>query len=293
MPTSLTSPSASECTSTTNEALNLKQVARLLDVHYMTVYRYVRQGHLRAHKDGPVWLVQREDVDAFTSSRTESDGTSVDWAGRLAERLIIGDEVGAWTVMSDALNAGCDYNAAHLEVMVGALSGVSSRVATGELTSVQERMAVAAASRLVARLGGRFLHRGRKRATVVLAAPPGEHHGLPLALVANLIRHAGYRVVELGTDTPTHDVLQAVCLVDDVVAVGISVTTIDSLEQARHIITALREDHPELVVLIGGQGVRNAEVAEIAGACHWSEGPDLIDQLNVLTATRRVADRRR
>jgi predicted site-specific integrase-resolvase len=33
-----------------DELLNLKQVARSLDVHYMTAYRYVRQGKLPARQ---------------------------------------------------------------------------------------------------------------------------------------------------------------------------------------------------------------------------------------------------
>lgn len=279
-----------------DEPLNLKQVARLLDVHYMTVYRYVRHGRLPAHRQGPIWLVERADAEAFrdgAASGTAPATGAVDWTGRLAVHLVDGDEVGGWTVLRDALASGRDLTQVHLDVLAGALARIGLDVAGGSAVPAQERVAVATAWRLVARLGGQFPHRGRKRGALVLASPPGEHHGLPLALVANLLRHAGYRVVELGTDTPAADVLDAVAATDHLVALGIGVTTVDRLDAARALIAAVRAAHPSLPVLLGGQAVRNAEVAVLAGACSWSAGPDLIATVHELAAARAAvpADR--
>ena len=88
--------------------LNLKQVARRLGVHYMTAYRYVRQGVLPARRDGNVWMVEAGDVEAFGSASVENqpgrDGA--DWVERFGRHLLRGDEVGAWTVVAQALAAG-------------------------------------------------------------------------------------------------------------------------------------------------------------------------------------------
>lgn len=272
------------------EALNLKQVARLLDVHYMTVYRYVRHGRLPARREGPIWLVERADAEALRDGAApRAAAPAVDWAGRLALRLADGDEVGSWTVVRDALASGHDVGSVHLDVVAGALAGIGLDVVAGTATAARERVAVATAWRVVARLGGQFPHRGRARGALVLASPPGEHHGLPLALVANLIRHAGYRVVELGTDTPAVDVLAAVATTEQLVAVGIGVTTVDRLDAARELIAAVHAVHPALPVLLGGQAVRNPEVAELAGACSWSAGPDLIATVHRLAAAPATA----
>lgn len=275
------------------EVLNLKQVARVLDVHYMTVYRYVRHGRLPARRDGAIWLVDRRDLDAFRHGEEAGSTThAVDWVARLVPALTAGDEVGAWTSIRDALGGGRDFASVHLEVIGGALGQISAQVADGTLTPMHERVAVGVATRLVIRLGGRFPHRGRRHGTVVLAAPPGEHHGLPLALVANLIRHAGFTVVELGTDTPGEDLLAAIDAADQLVAVGIGVTTADRLAAAIGLIDAVRAVHPSLPVLLGGQAVRNAQIAELAGATSWSAGPDLVSTLTALAAERRAAARR-
>lgn len=272
------------------EQLNLKQVARLLDVHYMTAYRYVRHGRLPAVREGTSWFVTRADAEALRDhGATAGTSTAVDWAARLRDPLVAGDEVGGWTVLRDALGAGRDFPSVHLDVLAGALAQVGLEVADGTATAADERVAVSTATRLVARLGGQFPHRGRKKGTVLLAAPPGEYHALPLALIANLVRHAGFHAVELGIDTPAADVLSAIGRTDDLVAVGIGVTTAERLDAATDLIAVVRTAHPSLPVLLGGQAVRNPEVAELAGAWAWSLGPDLVDTLVRLAAERATS----
>lgn len=274
---------------TASEPLNLKQVARLLDVHYMTVYRYVRHGRLPARREGAIWLVERRDAEAIRAGQTPAaPSVAVDWAQRLSVRLLAGDEVGAWTVTCDALASGHDFASVHLEVVAGALGRVGQDVVDGRCTAAQERVVVSTAWRIVARLGGQFPHRGRKRGTMVLAAPPGEHHGLPLALVANLLRFAGLRVVELGTDATAADVVDAARRAENLVAIGLGVTTVARLDAAQELIAAVRAVLPSVTVLLGGQAVRNAEVAELAGATAWSAGPDLIGIVERLLAERPV-----
>ena len=266
------------------DQLNLKQVARLLDVHYMTVYRYVRHGRLAAHRDGTGWVVERADAEALLAGPGAVTDAAVDWAERLAGRLRVGDEVGAWTVVRDAQAAGHDIERVHLEVVAGAIGRLEG--------PLDERIGLTTAGRIVARLGAKCTRRGRKRGTVLLATPPGEHHGLSLALVANLVRHAGFDAVEVGTDTPADHLLHAVerIGVDELIAVGLSVTVAERFDATVTVIRAVRAAHPDLAVLVGGQAVRNRTVAELAGATAWSAGPDLVATLDAL-ALRRAKGR--
>lgn len=265
--------------------LNLKQVAQRLDVHYMTAYRYVRHGRLPARREAGMWFVDAADVEEFLAAPARP-AVDVDWADRLVRPLAAGDEVAAWTVVRDAMSAGHDYGRVHLEVVAGALATIGVAVEAGRRSPVEERIATSVAARLIARLGALGGHRGRKLGTVVVATPPGEHHGLALALVANLVRAAGFRVIELGTDAPAAAVVDAVASVDDAVAVGLSVTTADRLAEAGTVMAAVRAAHPGLPVLIGGQAVRNEDIAALVGATSWSVGPDLVATLTHL-ATRR------
>lgn len=283
------------------EPLNLKQVARELGVHYMTAYRYVRHGRLPAHRDGAVWLVAPRDLERFRAGSAAGPApvgergavtrARVNWARRLHAPLLAGDETRAWALLNDALAWGHDLSSVHLDVLVPALAAVGDDRDAGRIGAAQERIAVATATRLVARLGGRAPRPGRRKGTVLLALPPGEHHGLPLAVVANLVRHAGYRVVELGTDTPPDEVVDALDAAPDLVAVGLGATTVDRLDDARRVIEAVRAARPGLPVLLGGRAVRNPEVAELLGATAWSGGADVAEVLAAATAAARRSRR--
>jgi len=45
--------------------ITLHEAAEMLDVHYMTAYRYVRLGLLPAHKAAGTWRVLLHDLRAF------------------------------------------------------------------------------------------------------------------------------------------------------------------------------------------------------------------------------------
>ena len=79
--------------------------------------------------------------------------------------------------------------------------------------------------RLVGRLGPRFARRGRKRGTIVLAAPAGETHSLPLALFADLLRARGFDVLDLGGDVPIDSLASTVAGTDNLLAVCLGCTT--------------------------------------------------------------------
>jgi excisionase family DNA binding protein len=91
--------------------MNLKQAAAALGVHYMTAYRYVRTGRLRARRVGTEWALSPEDVRAFSTeaelsgSHLEEAPRGVDWRGRLRRALVAGDEAAAWRVLERALAA--------------------------------------------------------------------------------------------------------------------------------------------------------------------------------------------
>jgi excisionase family DNA binding protein len=276
--------------------LNLKEVARRLGVHYMTVYRYVRVGRLPAEREGTGWRVREEDLAHFVTAEagasTDHQG-AVDWTGRLADRLLAGDEPGAWSVVEAALVAGFSPQDCYLDLVAGALARISDAPisgdgAAGNLDVADSYVATATAGRIVARLGGRFRRPGRTRGTVVLGSPRGEQHSLPIAIVADLVRLAGFAVLELGPDVPAEAFVAAAARLDRLVAVGIGVTRIDALTEAADVVAAVRRVLPDVPVLVGGQAVRNPEMAALTGATGWAEdGAGLVAALEDLVKARR------
>jgi excisionase family DNA binding protein len=259
--------------------LNLKQAAARLGVHYMTAYRYVRQGHLAAHRDGTAWRVTEDTLAAFTTrgrrGNAPADGSPrgaarVDWRARLETCFLAGDEPAAWDTIERALASGHDPAFCYLEMVADALADIGSRWAAGELDAADEPLATAVATRVVARLGARFRRPGRSRGSVVFGAPTGELHSLPIAIVADLVRIHGFDVLELGADIQPAAFVAATARAPRLVAVGIGVASIERWDAVRATINALRQHDHEVPILIGGQAVLNAEIADLAGATAWA-----------------------
>ncbi len=253
--------------------LTLQEAADELGVHYMTAYRYVRLGVLPAEKAGGVWRVRHDDL----ARCREDTGTSpvrsrrpAPWAERLESRLVAGDARGAWGVIEAALSAGAELDEVYLDVLTPAMVGIGAKWEAGEIDVAIEHRATGIAMRLIGRLGPRFVRRGRSRGTVVLGAPAGERHSLPVAVLGDLLRLEGWEVSDLGADTPAASFALAAGTTPDVVAVGLSVTHPEHLPACAEAVAAVRSASPELLVLVGGQAIHGDDDAAAVGAHAWA-----------------------
>jgi MerR family transcriptional regulator, light-induced transcriptional regulator len=255
--------------------VTLQEAAEFLGVHYMTAYRYVRLGTLQAHKSGNVWRVRREDLDTFRAA-VPAAGVArppAPWAERLESRLVAGDGGGAWGVVEAALASGGDPRSIYLDVITPAMVSIGERWEKGELDIAVEHRASGVAYRLVGRLGPRFTRRGRTLGTVLVGAPAGEHHALPVSMAADLIRLEGYEVSDLGADTPPASFATAAAGLDRLVAVGISVTSPMNLGSARDTIVLLRDQLNNVPIMIGGSAVQSDDMRLDLGADLWVRDP--------------------
>jgi excisionase family DNA binding protein len=256
--------------------LTLPEVADQLGVHYMTAYRYVRTGRLPAKRVAGTWQVDAADLDKM---RKPGRGTGepratgvVPARAHLEMRLIASDEPGAWDIIEAALGSGMEPDAVLLEIIAPTLRSIGELWEQGKLGVADEHRASSVASRLISRLGARFGRRGHKRGTVILTAPPGEMHSVPIAIAANLLRWQGFGVVELGADTPAEALAQAAVAEPDLVAVAIGCTTKNSPQSARRAVAVLRQSMPDVPVLIGGAAVTTAAQARRLGADMYTGG---------------------
>jgi excisionase family DNA binding protein len=255
--------------------VTLQEAAEFLGVHYMTAYRYVRLGTLQAHKSGNVWRVRREDLDTFRAA-VPAAGVArppAPWAERLESRLLAGDGGGAWGVVEAALASGGDPRSIYLDVITPAMVSIGERWEKGELEIAIEHRASGVANRLVGRLGPRFTRRGRTLGTVLVGAPAGEHHALPVSMAADLIRLEGYEVSDLGADTPPASFATAAAGLDRLVAVGISVTSPMNLGSARDTIVVLRDQLNNVPIMVGGNAVQSDDMRLDLGADLWVRDP--------------------
>jgi excisionase family DNA binding protein len=255
-------------------AISLREAADRLGVHYMTVYRYVRTGRLAAVREGTEWRVQTEDVDHLRNgterARRRPRGSRGAARARLEARLIAGDEVGAWLVVESALASGASPSEIYLVLLVPTLAAIGDRWEAGDLTVADEHRATVVAQRLVGRLGPRMARRGRKRGTIVLGAVAGEEHALPGAILADLIRGAGFDVVDLGPNTPTDSFVDAARGASRLVAVVVGAITSGRDADVQRAVAGLHGSGVAAAVLVGGPGIADEEHARRLGADGWT-----------------------
>jgi excisionase family DNA binding protein len=271
----------------------LQQVAERLGVHYMTAYRYVRTGQLIATRRDGRWTVTAGDLATFERHQSTppsrgrhaaGDGavdgaTGLRYRTRLLERLLAGDEAGAWRVVESALVTRMRPDRVHLDLLAPCLREIGDRWAAGSLSVGDEHVATAVAVRVAARLAPLCARRGRTRGTVIIGGSAGELHGLPITLVTNVLRSRGWEVLELGPNTPVADLIEAVGRTDRLRAVGVSVGSDAATESAARALAAVHDRFPQVLLLAGGPGVPDATVARRLGADAWA--PDA-DQLHAL-----------
>jgi excisionase family DNA binding protein len=273
--------------------ISLHEVADVLNVHYMTVYRYVRQGLLPARKVGRSWFVSSADLEEFQSAKCTAESTSpprpearntAPWAQRLESRLTEGDERGALELMESVLRAGHDLLFLYTQVLSPAMASIGARWAQGELGIYVEHRATNMALRLMSQIGSRFARRGVSKGAVMFGAPKGEEHSLAVSVVADLVRSDGWDVHDLGGNMPAHAFAEAARQCNDIVAVCVGITMEHSIASAREAISEIRKVlDPAVPIYVGGAAVRDAATVALLCADHWAQHPQqLIDSLNAL-----------
>jgi len=269
--------------------LTLHEAADELGVHYMTAYRYVRTGMLEATKSGGNWRVSQVALDRFRAGESMGPvgpGRRAPWSDRLEARLLAGDAGGAWGVVEAAMAAGTDLDEVYLDVLSPALVSIGERWHSGEIDVAIEHRASGLAARIVGRLGHRFVRRGRSRGAVIIGAPAGELHSLPVAILGDLLRMRGWDVSDLGANVPHRSFVAALGAMPDAVAIGLSVTSEDGVDSLPTACATIRAAAPALLLVAGGRSIRDDEHARSFGADAFAAGGPTFDEV----LTTRLAE---
>jgi excisionase family DNA binding protein len=257
--------------------VSLNEVSEILGVHYMTAYRYVREGRLPAIKEGRGWVVKSSDITAFRKGSgqavvsTTSNRKVAPWCDRMLTLLISGDERGVLTLMESVLRSGNDLYFLYLDVLVPAMSAIGTKWKDGEIDVFVEHRASGIATRSAARIGLRFSKRGVRKGTVLLGSPEGEWHALGCQLLSDLIHFEGWKVDDLGANVPVESFVAAAMEVPDVVAVCIASTMKETLPAMSETITKIKKaSNNSIPCFVGGAAVLDSEHAENLGADYWA-----------------------
>jgi excisionase family DNA binding protein len=268
--------------------LSLTEAAERLGVHYMTVYRYIRLGRLPAQQHNGRWTIDSDELARLTRSSPRPTGrrSQPAWPQRrrqLVDRLSAGDAIGSWEVVKQAMLGGASSDDIYVDLIGPAMHQIGDQWAAGSTTIEQEHRATAVAVRLLGRIGPSLARPGRPRkGTVVIGAAAGDHHLLPVVMMADVLRGAGFEVVDLGADVPTPSFLQAATTGRQPLTMGVSLSYEARSNAAARTIAALKRNYPDALLLAGGPALPTREAALDLGAHEWA--PDAIAAAQLLGA---------
>ncbi|MFI5955739.1 B12-binding domain-containing protein [Cryptosporangium sp. NPDC051539] len=174
-------------------------------------------------------------------------------------------------LVSDLLNDGVDPVDLMLELVTPSQQVVGERWQSGEYSVAQEHAATAVSEAAVATVGAWITEPATPLGYAVVACAEREWHALAARIVAESLRHLGWRTTYLGASTPAHQLAGYLHRLDpDVVAVSCSMPA--ALPAARRIVEAAAE--AGIPTLAGGRAFgADASRALALGASGWAASP--------------------
>jgi excisionase family DNA binding protein len=253
------------------DKVDLETAARLLGVHYQTVYRWVRTGVLPAVKEASGYRVERSAIEAVAAHRQAPKPLTYTGRGRDWERLR--DQLHAALVAGDDTAARRVFEMVHLarvpiveqcgQLLAPSLRRIGDEWAAGELSAARVRVAAGICERSLDWAVGRLDGRPSTEGVALVITPKGDDHRLPSLMAGAVLRDGGWAVREIHGLVPA-EVVDLAHRVRPALAV-VSVTMPEVFDAADEVRAELHESIA-VPVLVGGPGKSLEELQASAGA---------------------------
>jgi methanogenic corrinoid protein MtbC1 len=205
-----------------------------------------------------------------------------------AKALQRGDAEMAEGAIATAIEDGITPSTLHAEVIDPALRRINVLCETGEIDGDREHRAMTITRRVLATLYRYMLGSTEPtRERVLLAGVHGDDHTLGLQMVHDEIAAAGYQTI-FDTDLSGEQLLVMVeSQSPDIVVLGATVPSAsDSLEVA---LRELRENHPDLPIMLGGAAVGGSLPRNRRGMRVLERIDESVEAVEQLLATANAA----
>ena len=169
--------------------------------------------------------------------------------------LLAGDRRECEALTEQCLGARVPILALYQQLFQRALYQMGEEWQYNRISVGNERLATAIVEGLLNRLYPRVIAPHRRGRRIIVGSVEGELHQVGAKMVCDVFEMHGWEALYLGADTPTAELLRTVLdLHPD--AVGLSLSVYAHLGTLLDALARLRCAHPDLPVLIGGQGLR-------------------------------------
>jgi MerR family transcriptional regulator, light-induced transcriptional regulator len=158
----------------------------------------------------------------------------------------------------DALESGLRPQEAYIEILLPAQREIGDMWHEGDVGVAEERLVSETTREVMSLIVDRFAERANPNLTLLAASVAGNAHDIGLRAVADLFRLAGWRVIYLGANMPTLEVIQATRSFEpELVVLSATLTTqIGSLAEA---IDGIKQNADSPPVMVGGLALQDSE----------------------------------
>jgi methanogenic corrinoid protein MtbC1 len=168
---------------------------------------------------------------------------------------LAGDRMLCTQTMQSVLVPGMELKDLYVQLFQRALYEVGEQWEKGKISVAVEHAATAIVERLLSIVQPKVFEGGERSHTAVIACVAEEYHQLGARMIADLFELNGWRCYFLGANTPLPDLLQLIRRHHPQV-VGLSLSIYFNLPSLLKVYTALRNEFPKQLIIVGGQAFR-------------------------------------
>jgi MerR family transcriptional regulator, light-induced transcriptional regulator len=228
----------------------------------LSIYGWLSAHHLD-------WLALSQSPSAVPPEGEGKDADVETWV----QRLLKGDARTCLKLAEEQVEASGDIARLYLDAIQPAMYRIGKLWESGAISPVQEHMATAVVTRIMATLYERMNWPLSGVGRAVIACAPNEFHEVGARMVADLLEMDGWDVTFMGANTPEEDLI-AFLVSEPPDLLGISVSMVFNLAKIQELVAHIRE-RPELKtlrILVGGPGIGGmASVGQSIGADGWAK----------------------
>jgi methanogenic corrinoid protein MtbC1 len=191
-----------------------------------------------------------------------SGAVPADVLERFLHALLSGDRASSEAIVDHLLAAGATVFQLYEELMKPALYRVGDLWAENRISVASEQLATTLTEGLLDRVYPVVFNPHRCGRTATLATVEDEPHQVGLKMVADTFEMHGWETRLAPAGLPLAALLDSIAR-DRPDLVGLSVSVSFHLDRLEHMVHGLREAHPALPILVGGQGVVESVRARI------------------------------
>ena len=170
--------------------------------------------------------------------------------------ILSGDRNSGSAIIAELSDRGWTVEDIYEKVIRDSLYKVGDLWESGQISVSSEHLASAIVESILNEQYSRIISQIKNNKTVVAASVENEIHQIGIKMVADIFEMSGFNVHYLGANNPLEDLVNFIDTVKpNILAVSISINYhISSLEL---LIEAIRKKYPDLIIIAGGQGLKD------------------------------------